>query len=257
MHVVEGAAVGQSVGQRRVARHRDDVPADVRNLERRRLRPEVDDVAGQQPETRVAGQLDRAIEQQLHPEAQPEHRRAGPPAPDDELVQGGRAEALHRRRERADAGHDEAVGRHQRFVVAGQQHARAHALERLLDAAAVAHPVVDDADRRGAHAVSVPFVDGTPGSVGSIATAARSARANALNAASIMWWAFVPVSIVTWSVTRAPFATARRNSSVSSWSKPPVTPGRSAPASNARNGRPEMSMAHDARASSIGTTAWP
>ena len=42
------------------------------------------------------------------------------------------------------------------------------------------------------HAVSVPLVEGTPVSVGSIATAARSARANALNAASIMWCAFVP-----------------------------------------------------------------
>ena len=45
--------------------------------------------------------------------------------------------------------------------------ARADVLERLLDAAAVAHPVVGDRD----HEVSVPLVDGTPVSSGSIETA--------------------------------------------------------------------------------------
>jgi hypothetical protein len=59
-------------------------------------------------------------------------------------------------------------------------------------------------------------VEGIPGSVGSIAVAARSARAAALNAASIMWWTFVPVSIVRCSVSRALVASARKNSSVSS-----------------------------------------
>ena len=77
-----------------------------------------------------------------------------------------------------------------------------------------------------------------------------------MNDASIMWWAFVPASTVTCSVSFAVLATARKNSSVSSWSKPPVAPGGSA-ASNATNGRPLMSIAHAARASSIGTTAWP
>ena len=44
---------------------------------------------------------------------------------------------------------------------------------------------------------------GTPVSVGSIATAIRSARASDLNIASMMWWAFVPASTVTWSVSFA------------------------------------------------------
>ena len=70
--------------------------------------------------------------------------------------------------------------------------------------------------------VSVPLVEGTPVSVGSMATAARSARAKALNAASIMWWALVPASTLTCRVMRAALATARKNSSASSWSKPPV-----------------------------------
>jgi hypothetical protein len=59
------------------------------------------------------------------------------------------------------------------------------------------------------------------------------------------------------SVSRAVLATARMNSSASSCSKPPVTPGGIATPSHTSSGRPEMSSAHDARASSIGTTAWP
>ena len=51
-------------------------------------------------------------------------------------------------------------------------------------------------------------------------------------------------------------ATARKNSSVSSWSNMPVAPGGSDP-SKTSSGRPEKSSAQDARASSIGTTAWP
>ncbi len=66
---------------------------------------------------------------------------------------------------------------------------------------------------------------GTPVSVGSIATAMRSARASALNIASMMWWAFVPASTVTWRVSLAFAATARKNSSASSWSKLPIAPG--------------------------------
>ena len=101
-----------------------------------------------------------------------------------------------------------------------------------------------------------PFVEGMPSSRGSIATAWRSARANALNAASIMWCAFVPLSTTRWTVRNAVLAIARKNSSVSSWSNVPVAPGgRSAVKTS--SGRPEMSIEHDARASSIGITAWP
>ena len=100
--------------------------------------------------------------------------------------------------------------------------ARADVLERLLDAAAVAHPVVDERDRH----VSVPLVEGTPVSSGSIATAIRSARAKALKQASIMWCAFVPACSSTCSVSRAALATARKNSSAASCSKPAIVPGR-------------------------------
>ena len=140
------------------------------------------------------------------------------------------AGSVHRAREGAHAGHDEAGGGAQRVGVAADGDARADVLERLLHRAAVAHAVVDDRDLHGllqqrAHRLSVPFVLGTPVSPGSIATAWRRARANALKAASIMWWALLPASTRRCSVSLAALASARKNSSVSSWSKPPVEPG--------------------------------
>ena len=71
-----------------------------------------------------------------------------------------------------------------------------------------------------------------------------------------MWWALLPASTRRWSVSLAVLARARKNSSVSSWSKPPVEPGGSS-ASKTVKGRPEMSIAQLARASSIGTVAAP
>ena len=91
---------------------------------------------------------------------------------------------------------------------------------------------------------------------GSTSTAARSARANALNDASTMWCPFVPASIWTWSVSFAAPAIARKNSSARSVSKPSIAPAGSSP-SKTHSGRPEMSMTAVARASSIGTVAWP
>jgi hypothetical protein len=133
----------------------------VRDLQRRRC--ERHDPARQQPQPAIAAQLGRGVEQQLHPQAQPEDRRPLARALDHELVEAELAHRAHRGGEGAHAGDDEPVGGAQRVVVGGQRDARADALERLLDAATVAHPVVDDADR--GH-VSVPLVDGTPVSSG-------------------------------------------------------------------------------------------
>ena len=76
--------------------------------------------------------------------------------------------------------------------------------------------------------------------------------------ASIMWCAFVPACRSMCSVSRAALATARKNSSAASYSKPLMWPAgsRSNPLISAY-GRPEMSIAQAARDSSIGTTAWP
>src|SRR4051794_34528162 len=195
--------------------------------------------------------LGRGLEQQLHAEADAQQRHAGGDALDQLLAEAAGLEVAHRLRKRADA------GQHDRGGVAdvGRDHGlRAHVRQRLLHAAAVAHAVVGDRD----HEFSVPFVDGTPVSSGSIETAARSARANALKQASIMWWAFVPACRSMCSVSRAAPATARKNSSARSWSNPLIPPdgSRSKPVRSAY-GRPEMSSAHIARDSSIGTTACP
>ena len=86
---------------------------------------------------------------------------------------------------RADAGQHDAVGCGDDLGVVGDDDVGdAGVLEALLDAAQVAHAVVDDGDAR-AH--RLPFVEGTPATRGSIATASLSARATALNAASMMW----------------------------------------------------------------------
>ena len=60
------------------------------------------------------------------------------------------------------------------------------------------------------------------------------------------------------AIDRALEATARKNSSATSSSKPARSPaGRRSKPLIAAYGRPETSIAHMARASSIGTTAWP
>ena len=145
----------------------------------------------QQPEALCQLELLRALVQQLHSEAQPQHRHVLR-AFAHELVEPALAQPAHRLREGADAGQDDSVGRSKRFVVGCEAHVGADALERLLDRAAVAHPVVHHADRRSRraflrrrHAVSVPFVDGTASL--SIRTASRNARATPLKEASMMW----------------------------------------------------------------------
>ncbi len=58
-----------------------------------------------------------------------------------------------------------------------------------------ARPPCGATPRAAPPAQSVPLVLGTsPPAAGSIATAARSARANALNAASQIWWSFLPAT---------------------------------------------------------------
>ena len=71
-----------------------------------------------------------------------------------------------------------------------------------------------------------------------------------------MWWAFVPASRRRCAVSFALFATARKNSSVSSVSNPPIVTAGIAPV-HARYGRPLRSIAHAASASSIGIVASP
>src|SRR5262245_13768722 len=130
------------------------------------------------------------LEQELHPEADPEHRLTIGRAFGDRLVEAQLLDPLHRLRERANAGKDEPVGVASPIGLARPNGVDVDVRERLLDRTEVAHAVVEDANARrllrfasGADTVcahaSVPLVDGTPVSSGSIDTASRSARANA------------------------------------------------------------------------------
>src|SRR5205085_2149600 len=110
------------------------------------------------------------------------------------------AEVAHRQRKRPHPRYHQPISRPHLLVIARDDGLGTGVLDRLLDRAAVAHPVIEHRDRRTRAHVSVPLVLGTPRSLGSIATAARNARASALKVASITWCALVPASIVTCSV---------------------------------------------------------
>ena len=156
VHVVVGRASPRLGRQRRRALEADGVPADVRQLQA--LGAQRHDPAAQQAEALGAAELLGALEEQVHPQAQPDDRHARGRALAHERVEAAVAQPPHRLRQRADAGQHEAVGRREHLDVGGQQRLGADALEGLLDRAAVAHAVVDDPD----HSVSVPLVDGTP-----------------------------------------------------------------------------------------------
>src|SRR6185437_5866395 len=134
-----------------------------------------------------------ALEQQLHPDADPEEGApAGQKGP-DRLAESAAA-TIERSRagsERPLAGDDQLVGTRHGVGVGADGPLRAHGGQRLLDAAEVAAPQIGD-DDAATHVVSVPLVEGTPTTRGSSRAAALVARANALNSASIMWWAFSP-----------------------------------------------------------------
>ena len=96
----------------------------------------------------------------------------------------------------------------------------------FCDRAAVAHPVVDDGDQRraGAH-VSVPLVLGTP-RLGGIDRGRRAQRPGQRLERRLDHVVGVAAGLDRrWSVILALAASARKNSSASSWSKLPIAPG--------------------------------
>src|SRR4051794_38724747 len=182
-----------------------------------------------------ASVLLRPVERQLEAEADAQDRCARVEPRAQRVVVAARAQTVHRRARRADAGqHCEVCA----ADVVGDR--RAEPAERDLDGAHVPGAVAADRDvhRR-------PFVDGTP--VPEVATAAASARPTALNAASATWCASCP-DASTWMFARA--ACARLVSMCA------AIPGSHSRRSSAY-GRPPRSTAARASASSIGTTALP
>ena len=134
-------------------------------------------LALEQAEARRAAELGRGLEQELKAEADTEQRR---PAPTRSAIRRSSPSSRtrsHRTGERADAGQEQAVGLGRELGIAGDRHLGADPLERLLDRAQVAHPVVQQRDPRhpppqrtaesGQPFTSAsPSCDGTPLSLG-------------------------------------------------------------------------------------------
>ena len=186
-----------------------------------------------QPEPARAPELLGVVEQQLHAEADPEQRQAL-----------GRAARGSARRGRARRGCASPAGRRPRPAARAPSAARssswspvidgarADVLERLLDRAAVAHPVVDHGSRprvtraspwcsaRRARRVERDRRAQRPGQRLERPPRSRGGRSCRARPS-------------TCRVSLAFMARARKNSSTSSWSKLPIAPGGSA-ASNAQ-----------------------
>ena len=129
--------------QARAGRHLDRVPAHVGH--------DVGLEPGDQPRPLVApvgldAVLDASGEEDLHADADAEHRTpAGEPPADDPLAL-DRTQPGHARGVRPDTGHDEAVRRERGVEVAGQGDRGAGALDGAHDGAEVARAVVEDDD---------------------------------------------------------------------------------------------------------------
>ena len=124
------------------------VPAHVGDLHAE-ARVEADDAARQKPEAMVLAVFLAGVEKQLQPEAD---AQAGPPRrarPRKTPRPAPSAAARRRVGERPDARQDDLRGAAEPFRVACDFRLVADGLDRLLDAAQVAHAVVDDRDHEG------------------------------------------------------------------------------------------------------------
>ena len=107
---------------------------------------ESDHVAGHDAEALVLAIFEAAVEQQLQAEADAEERFAGGDGRADRLDEVARFEGGNGVAKGADAGEHELRCFGQLGRVVGDRRRVPRALERLLDAAEVAHAVVDDGD---------------------------------------------------------------------------------------------------------------
>src|SRR4051812_49372851 len=182
------------------------LPADVRNLHAVR-NPR--DATGEKAQPRAQPILLSFFEQDLHPEADAEHRRLAGERSAKSVAQAEGACSLHPEPEGGDAWHDDplracdlAGGRCEPRLAAGAD-------DGLQDRSQVPQTQVGDGD--AAH--SIPLVLGMPVTRGSIDTAWRSALANDLKTASAPWWKSRPVKRSMWRFARAPSAIALKKPS--------------------------------------------
>jgi hypothetical protein len=146
MDEVEGRVGVDPLGERRLVLPVDRLPTDVRDLQAGRV--DRGHLAREQPEALGAAELRGALEEQLQPEADAEDRRPRQGPLGDQPVEPGRPDPLHRPREGTDAGKDQTVGGPDLVGIGGDRRPRPDVLERLLDRAQIAHPVIQDQDQR-------------------------------------------------------------------------------------------------------------
>ena len=146
-----------------------DTPGDARHA------------PGQQSESFAQPVFLAFLEEDLHPEADAQDRRAAAQRLIESAAQPERLAPLHAEPERGDTRKNDARPAADLARVRGQARLGAGAEERLDNAAEVSEAEIDDGDGR-AH--STPFVLGTPAIRPSRAHAWRSARANDLKTAS-------------------------------------------------------------------------
>src|SRR5690242_16395138 len=214
MDEVEKRAVGDACEQRGRCDQARTAPSDHREAG---AAAHLDDPPWEQTEALVPAVLERFLEQQLVAEADAEHRLAGARQLDDPPAEPSLLEPGERRRERANAGEDDAVCARELVDITGQPSVGADRDEGALDRADVADAVVDDRDHP-----SSPFDDGVPRPVTVIAS--RRASPRALNVASTMWWRLRPRMRSTWIVAPRWIDSARQNSSSTSDSRVPMRP---------------------------------
>src|SRR6185437_2897863 len=130
--------------------------------------------------------LRRALEQQLHPEADAEHRLA---QGRQQLREPGALQPLHRICRRSHAGQQDAGGGCYHACIGAHDGLGAQPLERELQRGEIGAAAVDD----HGFGHNTPFVLGS--SRLSRRSAWRSARPTPLKQASTIWWLFSPVTL--------------------------------------------------------------
>ncbi len=129
-------------------------------------------------------ELDTPSEQDLHPDAHPEHGAARSDPLGDDLVAADVAQSGHTGLVRTDTRYHQPVGARGRTGVGSHLDVGTHPLQRALRRPQIPGAVVEYDDGLRCH--RLPLVDGTPVTRGSNSTAWRNARATALYCASVM-----------------------------------------------------------------------
>ena len=149
------------------------------------------DLARDQPQPLVATELLALVEEHLHADADAEQRLAGGHMGQQRLDETAGAQVADAVAKGADAGEHHLVGRGDIPGIGADPRREAELLEGLLDAAQVAHLIINDIYHSQTYS-SLPLLESTPSMRGSRPQASSRARAKALKTASMMWCRLSP-----------------------------------------------------------------